>query len=611
MSEQKPTISLPKPGSTGSPSSDARWLGPVVVIVATIAMVVWTWMCWPDPIFDFGGQLYTPWQITQGQQLYVDIAYTNGPLSPHLNALWFTAYGVGLHTIVVANLAIIVILLLVLYRLGIIIGGHAAATLACLAFVGLFGFGQYATTHNIIGSFNWVCPASHELTHGIVLAFLAVYCLWLYGNRHKVRWLAVSGLATGLVFLTAAHVSGPAIAGVGVALLAMLWVDRYAFGKSMRRIGVWMLGVLVPPTIALAMLSMSMAWSDAVRAVIGSWYYAFELTNTFDSPFLRSSFGLDSPQTNAMAVLEWFCRIVAVLGPAAVLATFGRAIDKPRRWLVVLAALGLGLPVALHWRGPWVWDLGRPLPLFLAVFLITTIVRLALRRATGEPSKELIPRLAILLFALFMLLRMLLNARMHGEGFALAMPAAIVLAMLAASSVPRWIRGHAGYVPIYGVVLLVGFAVIVAAHLRATSQYMATKTHTVAADADAFRADRRGEAVNKAVSHIQAHTDETQTVAVMPEGAMLNYLARRKAPTPYIDLTPHELSLHKLKPVINAFVLNSPDMIVFVQRDTSGQGPGAFGGDYAQSLTGWVKAQYERTEAAGEPVVVTIYEPRD
>ena len=611
MSELKPTISLRHPGSTGSRSSAARWLGPLVVIVSTVAMVVWTWMCWPDPIVDFGSQLYTPWQITQGQQLYVDIAYTNGPLSPHLNAIWFGLYGVGLHTLVIANLAIIAILLLVLYRLGAIIGGHAAATLACLAFVGLFGFAQYATTHNTIGSFNWVCPGSHELTHGIVLSFLAVYCLWLYGNRHKVRWLAVSGLATGLAFLTTAHVSGPAIAGVGLGLLAMLWVDRYAFGKAMRRVGVWLLAALVPPAIAWALLSISMNPDDALKAVVGSWYYAFGLANTFDSPFLRNGFGLDNVQTNTLAALEWFCRCVAVLGPATILATFGRTIDRPRQWLVVLTALGLGLPVVLHWRGPWIWDLGRPLPLFMAIFLITTIVRLARRRAAGEPGRELIPRLAILLFAIFMLLRMLLNARMHGLGFALAMPATIVLAMLAASSPPRWIRGRGGYVPVYGAVLVIAFAVVVAAHLRATSQYMATKTHTVAADADAFRADHRGEAVNKAVSYIQAHTDETNTLAILPEGAMLNYLARRQAPTPYVDLTPHELSLHRLKPVINAFILNSPDMIVLVPRDTSDWGPGDFGRDYAQGLMGWVKAQYKSTETIGEPVVVRIYEPRD
>ena len=46
-----------------------------------------------------------------------------------------------------------------------------------------------------------------------------------------------------------------------------------------------------------------------------------------------------------------------------------------------------------------------------------------------------------------------------------------------------------------------------------------------------------------------------------------NYLARRKAPTPYIDLTPHELSLNKPKAVINGLLLNSPDMIVLVRKN--------------------------------------------
>src|SRR5687768_5447393 len=67
----------------------------------------WSWRKWPDPMIDFGRELYVPWQIVQGKVLYRDIASLFGPLSPYVNALWFKLFGVSLTTLIAANLAIL------------------------------------------------------------------------------------------------------------------------------------------------------------------------------------------------------------------------------------------------------------------------------------------------------------------------------------------------------------------------------------------------------------------------------------------------------------------------------------------------------------------------
>ena len=73
---------------TEQPAADpvqrfARAAGPLILLAATIAMLWWTWFKWPDPVVDFGRELYTAWQISEGKVLYRDIAYFNGPLSPY------------------------------------------------------------------------------------------------------------------------------------------------------------------------------------------------------------------------------------------------------------------------------------------------------------------------------------------------------------------------------------------------------------------------------------------------------------------------------------------------------------------------------------------------
>ena len=66
-----------------------RWAGVGVILIAGVTMLVISWRKWLDPTVDFGRELYVPWQLSQGQVLYRDIAYFNGPLSPYFNALVF------------------------------------------------------------------------------------------------------------------------------------------------------------------------------------------------------------------------------------------------------------------------------------------------------------------------------------------------------------------------------------------------------------------------------------------------------------------------------------------------------------------------------------------
>src|SRR4051794_29910787 len=78
-----------------------------IIAITFVVMLAWTWFTWPDPIVDFGRELYVPWQINQGKVLYRDIAYFNGPLSPYFNALVFKLLGVSLRSIVIVNVLLL------------------------------------------------------------------------------------------------------------------------------------------------------------------------------------------------------------------------------------------------------------------------------------------------------------------------------------------------------------------------------------------------------------------------------------------------------------------------------------------------------------------------
>ena len=45
-----------------------------------------SWRKWPDPLIDFGRELYLPWRLANGAVLYRDVDDFYGPLSQYLNA---------------------------------------------------------------------------------------------------------------------------------------------------------------------------------------------------------------------------------------------------------------------------------------------------------------------------------------------------------------------------------------------------------------------------------------------------------------------------------------------------------------------------------------------
>ena len=85
-------------------------LGWLAIGALGLAMLAWSWGTWPNPYVDFGRELYVPWRLAEGDVLYRDIAWFNGPLSAYWNALLFQSFGTSLRVLVFANLLAVVAL---------------------------------------------------------------------------------------------------------------------------------------------------------------------------------------------------------------------------------------------------------------------------------------------------------------------------------------------------------------------------------------------------------------------------------------------------------------------------------------------------------------------
>lgn len=578
---------VPRPPDGALPTLPPR-AGPVVLAATGAALYVWTWGSWPDVLVDFGRELYTPWRLTEGEVLYRDIAWFNGPLSAYVNALLFLMTGPSLGALTSLNLGLLALAVTLIYRLTLQLSDNVAATAACLVFLTVFGFGQLVG----IGNYNWIAPYSHELTHGIVLALLAVSALRTWGGVRSDAWVLAAGLFVGLAFLTKPEPFLAALVASGI----LLALDPGGRGRRARPAATFAVGVLAPPLAALLLMAGPLPLGAALRAVLGGWPYVVG-GEVGELLFYRVGMGLDQPMERLMALLWSAAGWAAALLPALLLGFALRAGTSAARWAAVaVAALEVAVLLVLGDRIPWL-QAARPLPLFVLIIAVTALAS----SGRNEERRTETLTLALAGMSFVLLLKMLLNARVAHYGFGLAMPATMLTVVALVGWLPALLqrRGAAGNV--LRAASLGLLAVGCAAHLITTAELIGRKTALVGSGADVLRADVRGLYVRDALAELEARLTPAGTLAVLPEGVMLNYLARRENPTPYLSFMPPEMAFFGERSIMEAFQLSPPDAVVLVHKDTSEYGYPLFGQDYGEELYSWVRATYVSILTIGGP----------
>lgn len=565
-----------------------RRLGAALTVLALLLFpwLLWRgWGAWNDVLVDYGRELYVPWRITEGDVLYRDLAYFNGPLSAYLNALVFTVLGVSLRSLTIANVLVTALTGWLLHRRLRAVGGPLSAGAGLAVFFVVFACGRFPG----VGNYNFLAPYSHELTHGLLLALLAFECALRGARAGGERWALGSGLLLGLVFLTKAEV----LLGVGAAVLWLHLLRWRSMDGGWKPLGLSAAAALVPPVLACALLSLAMPLGDALVGTAGTWAGLFG-SETAELVFYERTMGTDLPVENLKLVLTSLGSLLLFLVPALLLDRLTSAWKGPRR-LAAAAACALAAAAAVLAAQPdlyswFTWT--RCLPLVaLGAWVLASWRALTAPDAEREAWAE---RAAFGLFALVMMAKILLVVTVGHYGFALALLGSLLFLVISLEWLPRMSGGP----PLPGVVLravslgLVG--ALAFAFERTSEETIDSLTVTVGEGADAFRAEPlRGEGVQQLCEQIGARTRPGQSVLVLPEGILVNYLTRRRTPTRHINFMPPELALFGEEEIVKELRAAPPDALALVHKDTSEYGYPLFGIDYGQRIVRWAQRRYQ------------------
>jgi len=578
-----------------------KWAGPSLIVIVFCVLALWSWRKWPDLLVDFGQQLYIPWQLASGKILYKDIIILHGPLSQYFNALWFKVFGPSLTVLIFVNFAILAGITVVLYKSVHRFADSLTATVVCLVLLTLFGFSQYVR----IGNYNYVTPYTHETTHGVALTAALILALSHYLTRGGRVASALAGLCLGLALLTKVEVAVAAVAVVVIGFAMAYFVGPRSVAPK-RDEFVLFFATALAPTLGFYLYFLFHLPSQQALHAIGQGFFIPSGEVSKNAFFMRI-LGLDNPGENLSRILKMFVGVFIFVLLAATADVACRTFTKNTRvaatilGLVFLLALYLGFHLL-----PWL-DIPRALPLTTSLALAVFVVLLVKHPRHMEWWPALLPMVLWTTFALSMLLKMALNVRIYHYGFYLAMPATLVLVICLVYWIPEVLRRTWGG----GVV----FRTLALAFLAAASLYYLNRSHKLYQLKD-FAVGNGGDTIftygpklqtaglitSQTLGWIAEKTSPEATFVGLPEGIMLNYLARRTTTSSYVNFTVGEMLVFGEQRFFDDLKARPPDYVILVDKDTAEFGVGPFGADprYGQEIMDWVNRRYTPIALVGD-----------
>ena len=582
-----------------APTQKAPYAPPLIISAVGLALCWISWRRWPDVLIDYGRELYVPWRLAEGDVLYRDVGWIYGPLSPYFNAVLFKLFGTSLTVLALSNLVLTAILTAVIYRMFVQWTSRWVATVCCVTFLCLFAFAHLQQ----VGNYNFICPYSHSLTHGIFLSLVGMLALGRFLQTRGRGWLVCHSLCFGLILLSKLEVFVAFACAATVGWAVFFWRDRPGARIATRSAALGGACFVLPAFLFTLLLWRSLPLAEALHGVFFSWVSLFS-TSVAETHFHRLLMGTDRLLVSAGQVLA-----IAAVYVVALAALYGlNRLTVPlsadlRRIAAVVVALGVAIALWQLDRRLWL-HLFRPLPLFVLGVALWLVIRVRRDRGSRPAPDSTAALLMFSTFAFALLLKILFRVRLDAYGFALAMPATLLVVVMILDWLPRWLRRRSAQALLAELVLWSVFACTFTWYVKTTVTHYIHKTDAFARGADHMLIESperssRSAALLEAAEFIEQHFRQQDEFVVFPEGVMLNYVTRRSSPIPYYSFDPSIVDLYGEEAMLAALQEHPPDYVIICSREMIEFGTRFFGQDNAERISQWIYAHYEPVEQIG------------
>jgi hypothetical protein len=580
-------------------SSKFEILGLFGLFISGLILLGLSWRKWCDPQIDFGREVYIPWRMANGAKWLKDVDDLYGPLSRFIDAGLFKLFGPGIMVLAWANLIVYIAIVSLLYILFKKAWGVTASLVSCAVFIAVFSFSQLTVTSN----YNYLAPYSQQVTHGFLVSLLLVWVLakWIKNPNVKLSFLA--GLYWGL---TAVLKPEFILAGGLMIGSAFFWCTLNHGLPSIKNMAAAGLGVILPTAIFTLYIATYMPISSAFVAASHAWLNGLLIwKDTLTAHLLNSFSGMDNPKANLLVHAFFTFKVLLLIGMLVVTAWFTAQFTNQtiKQYTFLLIC---GLVIFFGIKGVSASSVGQCILGLLLLYILYNGLKSWLCGNVEKVNKNLnektIVRLLLTVFGLALMTRMLLNGRIYQYGFFQAAPAAMVLCAVLMGEMPDLSLLKPQAKRYYSIFVILFISSGCLAIIIQSERLLIQKTAPVSSGSDLFyyypgNVQGMGEIV-RSFSETLAKRPDNETVAVVPEGIMINYLSRKVSPVKDILFYGNPMMESNM---LSGLRNSSPDWVVLISRDLSEYGVIRYG-DKTQSgeaILSWIKTNYHAVLSFG------------
>lgn len=571
-----------------------EWISSGLIITSFVYLLCLSWGKWGDLIVDTGREMYVPEVLSNGGMLYRDVFYLYGPFSPYFHAMLFKVFGVHLNSLILSGVLTAGLAVFLVYRISRMFLNIFFSTLTSLTFLFVYAFGHYL----FLANYNFIIPYSYPAIHAMVFSLAALYWFFLFIDRKCAGYIAACGVCIFLTLITRVEMGLMLAVAVAAGAVVIKCVQ-----KSPDFRGVYFAFLFVFPFLVAGFVY-SILFSAAGDIIFQSKLFAFASTNTLmDNPFTAWLSGTDESWKNFLIMAKSMFLYI-VLGSWFLLGGFlleiagtVKDLNKQRMAWAFIGVAFLGA-ASLFVKFFFPFDIQyRSVPLMLVFALLTAVLRI---RKSDERA-EAVKMFVLALFALFVLLRIMLNVHPMHYGFSLLVPGLIMYHVVLFRIVPHYVSKK-----LMRLGLLVGFVCVVGIlgfqHIgksRMVYQHRVVQIGSSRGSVYVFR-DEKSLGCGQLMQYLVQETRPDSSVVVLPEGLTINFLTQRRNPLYYYSYMPPDFSQKGIEEdVIQDLRRNHVDYIVLLSRSLNEYQMRVFGTDYAKKLWQYIQEFYELDQQFG------------
>lgn len=495
-------------------------------------------------LIDCGREAYYPTQILLGKLLYKDIFNIYGPFSYMFNALLFKVFTINLNVLYVSGCicAFFISTLIYLIAKRFLTNFLSFSIAAFTIFTGVLS--TYLS--------NFIFPYSYAILYGLVSFLASVLFLLKYESKKKTPYLYLSSFFAGLCIANKYEFLPYFL----VILYTMLKVKPLKFKQYYYTI----FSLLFMPVFCFGILFLQgLAINDLISTL--SLYIKMSQSQTLHYFYRRQGVYF----SKNLFIYEIICAIMTIFPLSCFVYGF-----KVKNKISAFLLIALSAFLIIKWTNPLSFGL---LPILIIIFAIYDF-----KNIKANFSLQILTLSAILFSIKVFWGLIIANYGTFFAGFLLITILALIIDRFRNKDLNQKAIG----------LYLIIVALVLGIHGMKINNHLEIKSPR----GDIYTNEILYNASNDLINYINKNTKQTDSIVILPEGAMINFLTQRPTDNFYTSLIPLYVEVFGDNNLIEHFKKTKPEYIIFNNWNTNDYYFEYICQDYAVSLCNYVAANY-------------------